>query len=111
MTVVRDPRLDESEPLRPSAPLRLVGSENVNVELVRQGAASPYFFRNTRGRYADALLDAVEEGPRREAGLLGYVFRAEPKRASARSRALLDGASRPADLGTGDSRRRARRGA
>jgi endonuclease YncB( thermonuclease family) len=38
-----------------------VGDTNVNVELVRRGAASPYFFRNDRGRHADELLDAVDE--------------------------------------------------
>jgi micrococcal nuclease len=32
---------------------------NVNVELVRRGAAAPYFFRGDEGRYADELLAAV----------------------------------------------------
>ena len=31
------------------------------MELVREGAASPYFFRNDRGRYAHDLLGAVDE--------------------------------------------------
>jgi micrococcal nuclease len=61
VTVVRDPRLDERDGYGRLLRYVFVGSENVNVELVRRGAASPYFFRNTRGRYADALLDAVEE--------------------------------------------------
>ena len=51
----------------------IVHGTNVNVALVRGGAASPYFFRNERGRYADELLAAVEEGPRREARLLGRL--------------------------------------
>src|SRR6266540_4652618 len=29
------------------------GSKNVNLELVREGAAAPYFYRGNRGRYAD----------------------------------------------------------
>jgi endonuclease YncB( thermonuclease family) len=32
---------------------------NVNVELVRCGAAAPYFYRDQRGRYARALLAAA----------------------------------------------------
>jgi endonuclease YncB( thermonuclease family) len=38
-----------------------VGSTNVNVELVRRGAATPYFRGGEKGRYADELLDAVED--------------------------------------------------
>jgi micrococcal nuclease len=34
---------------------------NVNVDLVRQGAATPYFFAGEEGRYAGELLDAVDE--------------------------------------------------
>jgi len=37
----------------------LVGASNVNVELVRRGAATPYFLGGDEGRYADELLDAV----------------------------------------------------
>jgi endonuclease YncB( thermonuclease family) len=32
---------------------------NVNVELVRRGAAAPYFYRGERGRHATALLAAA----------------------------------------------------
>src|SRR6185312_14546143 len=38
-----------------------VDETSVNVELVRRGAAAPYFFRDQRGRLADELLDAVAE--------------------------------------------------
>ena len=37
------------------------GETNVNVELVRRGAAAPYFFGGDEGRYADDLLAAVDE--------------------------------------------------
>lgn len=69
--LVADPRLDASD--RYGRPLRyvFVGSRNVNLELVRRGAASPYFFRNDRGRYASALLDAVEVARSRRAGYWG----------------------------------------
>ena len=54
-----------------------VGRRNVNVELVRRGAASPYFFRNVRGRYADALLDAVEAARDARRGYWGACPAAE----------------------------------
>jgi len=58
--LVRDPGLDDSDRYGRLLRYVFVRGENVNVELVREGAASPYFFRKERGRYADELLDAVE---------------------------------------------------
>ena len=55
----------------------VVGETNVNVELVRRGAASPYFFRNDRGRHADELLDAVDEARRARRGYWGTCPGAE----------------------------------
>lgn len=55
-----DPALDDED--RFGRLLRYVVAEsNVNVELVRRGAATPYFFGGDEGRYADELLDAVLE--------------------------------------------------
>lgn len=54
-----------------------VGRRNVNVELVRRGAASPYFFRNARGRYTDALIDAVEDAREARRGYWGACPAAE----------------------------------
>ena len=75
--LVRDPRLDASD--RYGRPLRyvLVDGRNVNVELVRRGAASPYFFRKQRGRYARELLAAVERARSRRAGYWGACPGAE----------------------------------
>ena len=42
---------------------------NVNVELVRRGAAAPWFFAGVRGRYATALVDAARTARDREIGL------------------------------------------
>ena len=42
---------------------------------MREGAASPYFFRKERGRYAEALLDAVDEARARSAGATGAPAR------------------------------------
>jgi endonuclease YncB( thermonuclease family) len=77
VTVVRDPRLDERDQHGRLLRYVFVGAENVNVELVRRGAASPYFFRNVRGRYADALLDAVEEARDARRGYWGACSGAE----------------------------------
>jgi micrococcal nuclease len=64
-----DPRLDDSD--RYGRLLRYVHatSTNVNVELVRRGAATPYFRRGYKGVYADELLDAVDEARRSGSGM------------------------------------------
>jgi micrococcal nuclease len=58
---------------------------NVNVELVRAGAAAPYFFRGDRGRHADALLRAASEAQAARRGLWGACpfARLDPERALA----------------------------
>jgi len=64
-----DPELDERD--RHGRLLRYVHLEydNVNVELVRRGAAAPFFLRAERGRYADDLLSAVEDARSAGAGM------------------------------------------
>lgn len=54
-----DPKLDRTD--RFGRLLRYVnaGRRNVNVELVRRGAATPWFYGGERGRYARRLLEAV----------------------------------------------------
>jgi endonuclease YncB( thermonuclease family) len=54
-----DPRLDRVD--RYGRLLRYVkrNGANVNLELVRRGAAAPYFYRGERGRYASALMRAA----------------------------------------------------
>lgn len=66
--LVRDPSLDERDVHGRLLRYVFVGRRNVNVELVRDGAASPYFFRNERGRYADDLLDAVDDARKARRG-------------------------------------------
>jgi len=44
---------------------------NINLELVREGAASPYFFHGDRGRYASTFLRAAQEAKRHHRGLWG----------------------------------------
>ena len=64
-----DPRLDEVD--RYGRLLRYVyaDSTNVNLELVRRGAATAFFFRGERGRYAGRLLAATEEARSEHRGL------------------------------------------
>jgi len=65
----RDRALDDRD--RFGRALRYVVRDdtNVNVELVRAGAAAPYFFRGDRGRYADDLLEAADEARNAGRGL------------------------------------------
>ena len=66
-----DPRLDDTD--RYGRLLRYVHATgaNVNVELVRRGAATPYYRGGDEGTYADELLDAVEEARRSSRGMWG----------------------------------------
>lgn len=49
----------------------LRGQVNVNVELVRRGAATPYFYDGERGKYAGRLLAALAEARRARRGMWG----------------------------------------
>jgi endonuclease YncB( thermonuclease family) len=77
VTLARDPALDAEDEHGRVLRYVFAGDRNVNVELVRRGAASPYFFRSDRGRYADELLDAVEDARDAERGYWGACRRAE----------------------------------
>lgn len=64
-----DPDLDEVD--RFDRLLRYVHRDgtNVNLELVRRGAAGVWFFEGDRGRYAGALLDAARDAEAAGSGL------------------------------------------
>jgi micrococcal nuclease len=47
------------------------GATNVNLELVRQGAAAPYFYDGDEGRYARQLLSAAKAAKAARRGLWG----------------------------------------
>ena len=66
-----DPQLDGVN--RYGRLLRYVrrGAVNVNVELVRRGAAVPYFYDGDRGRYASRLLEAERAAKKARRGLWG----------------------------------------
>jgi endonuclease YncB( thermonuclease family) len=69
-----DERLDDVD--RFGRLLRYVhlGEQNVNLELVKRGAAAVWFFEGDRGRYADELLEATQEA-RDETGASGAPAR------------------------------------
>ena len=60
VTLERDSALDDVDRFGRLLRYVLVGSRNANVELVRRGAATPYFFDGDRGRYSARLLSAAE---------------------------------------------------
>ena len=66
-----DPRLDRID--RYGRLLRYVhaAERNVNVELVRRGAATPWFYGGDRGRYATKLLSAVKAARDQARGMWG----------------------------------------
>lgn len=73
----RDPRLDNVDRYGRLLRYVWVGDLNVNVEMVARGAASPYFFRKERGRYADELVTAAKDARSARDGLWGACPRAE----------------------------------
>ena len=85
ITLERDPTLDSTDRYGRQLRYVFVDGTNINVALVRQGAASPYFFAVTAAAYATDLLDAVDEA---RASNRGY-WSACPD-APARSGARLD---------------------
>ncbi len=67
----RDPKLDDTDVYERLLRYVVVDGRNVNVLLVRAGAATPYFFRGERGRHADELLAAGREARAAGRGLWG----------------------------------------
>jgi endonuclease YncB( thermonuclease family) len=66
-----DPRLDREDRFGRSLRYVIVGVTNVNVELVRAGAATPYFYRGDEGAHADELLAAATSARGARRGLWG----------------------------------------
>jgi endonuclease YncB( thermonuclease family) len=89
-----DPGLDRTD--RYGRLLRYVkrSGVNVNVELVRRGAAAPYFYRSDRGRFATSLMRA---GQRVKASKLG-LWKACPSTVLSPERAISTGRSGPPTL-------------
>lgn len=71
VTLESDPALDQVD--RYGRLLRYVrrGKLNVNLELVKRGAAAPWFYDGARGRYAAALMRAATDAKAARVGLWG----------------------------------------
>jgi micrococcal nuclease len=69
ISLQRDPKLGDTD--RYGRLLRYVVKDdlNVNLALVRTGAASPWFVGGQRGRHANELIDAVRDARRLNVGL------------------------------------------
>ncbi len=71
VTLESDPRLDRVDRHRRLLRYVHAAGVNVNVELVRRGAAAPFFKGGVRGRHADTLLDALDEARDARGGMWG----------------------------------------
>jgi micrococcal nuclease len=69
--IEQDPKLDQVDRYRRKLAYVWKGDEDVNVTLVRDGAAGVWFFGGRRGRYAEELLDAAERARAGHRGLWG----------------------------------------
>jgi endonuclease YncB( thermonuclease family) len=71
VTLIADPGLDGTD--RYGRLLRYVlrGTTNLNLWMVANGFAAPYFYRGARGRFAAALMDAARGAIRARRGLWG----------------------------------------
>jgi micrococcal nuclease len=92
VTLEADPALDRVD--RYGRILRYVrrGATNVNLELVRRGAAAPYFYRGDRGRYAALLMRAARSARSTRRGL----WKACPRTVLDPDRAVQTSPSAPA---------------
>ena len=67
----RDPRFDDADRFGRLLRYAHADGRNLTLELVRIGAAAPYFYRGERGRYARGLLAAARAAQWERRGLWG----------------------------------------
>jgi micrococcal nuclease len=66
-----DPRLDDEDRYGRLLRYVLTAGTNINVELVRRGAATPYFRSREEGAHSEELLAAVDEARAARRGMWG----------------------------------------
>ena len=71
VTIETDPSLDQVDRYGRTLAYVKKDSTNINLELVRRGAAAPWFFDGNRGRYATDLLEAAHDAQQHQRGLWG----------------------------------------
>ena len=64
-----DPKLDEIDRYGRLLRYLFIGKTNINLELVKIGAATPYFYRGEKGQYASQILKAAQKAKSRSSGL------------------------------------------
>jgi micrococcal nuclease len=69
--IEQDPALDQVDRFNRKLAYVWKGDEDVNVTLVREGAAGVWFYGGRRGRHSGELLRAVERARAQEKGLWG----------------------------------------
>ena len=69
--IQQDPALDQADRFGRKLAYVWKGDEDVNVTLVREGAAGVWFYDGRRGRHANELLRAAERARAQEKGLWG----------------------------------------
>ncbi len=69
--IEQDPALDQVDRFGRKLAYVWKGDEDVNVTLVREGAAGVWFFGGRRGRHANELLQAAERARAQKKGLWG----------------------------------------
>jgi endonuclease YncB( thermonuclease family) len=69
--IEQDPALDQVDSFGRKLAYVWKGDEDVNVSLVREGAAGVWFYEGRRGRHASELLHAAEQARNQKKGLWG----------------------------------------
>jgi len=85
ISLTTDPNLDEVDRYGRLLRYLFIGKRNINLEMVRIGAAAPYFYRSERGLYSEKLIKAAQSARANYRGLWSACPNAtlEPNRALA----------------------------
>ena len=75
ISLIPDPDLDQVDRYGRILRYLFIGKRNINLEMVRIGAASPYFYRGERGRFSEKLMAAAESARSKRLGLWGACSR------------------------------------
>ena len=85
IALTTDPNLDEVDRYGRLLRYLFIGKRNINLEMVRIGAAAPYFYRSERGLYSEKLIKAAQSARANARGLWSACpnTKLEPNRALA----------------------------
>ena len=85
ISLTTDPNLDEVDRYGRLLRYLFIGKRNINLEMVRIGAAAPYFYRSERGLHSEKLIKAAQSARANSRGLWSACPNAtlEPNRALA----------------------------